>query len=332
MSYLPFRRRKGTLRGRTAPAAAVATGGAASWLATGDAAGQPGDGLADRVLGLGADDRLAGVGRVRDLRTRSGSRRRCVMPSVLSTLSGGEPDLVVGPVEDQVAVGLREVQQVEGLDGDLDVLQRRDVERGDQQQLVGLVEGLEDVLVEGRGGVDDDVVEVRLEQAQDPADQRRRDGVLRVRLDRGDQRRELAAVRRSAAARGRAKSRPLSRCTASAIVRAGNSWRVIATSPKARSRSTRQTVWSPLSVSASARLTASVVLPTPPLGEKTVIRRAAGALGRAGRRAVQRLPDLVGAVDGRAEPGQVALVDDLAHAASAGPRRARWCPRGDGSG
>ena len=53
----------------------------------------------------------------------------------------------------------------------------------------------------------------------------------------------------------------------------GNSWSVIATSPKARSKSTRQTLRAPLSASARARLTAIVVLPTPPLGEKTVTIR-----------------------------------------------------------
>ena len=62
----------------------------------------------------------------------------------------------------------------------------------------------------------------------------------------------------------------------------GNSCMVIATSPKARSRSTRQTRRAPFSVSASARLTEIVVLPTPPLGEKTAItlldvHRAGGA-------------------------------------------------------
>ena len=51
----------------------------------------------------------------------------------------------------------------------------------------------------------------------------------------------------------------------------GNSCMVMATSPKARSRSTRQTCRAPLSASASARFTETVVLPTPPLGEKTAM-------------------------------------------------------------
>ena len=69
--------------------------------------------------------------------------------SVLSTFSGGEPDLVVGPVEHQAPARLREVEQVERLDRDLDVLQRGHVEGGDEQHLVGLVERLQGVLVEG---------------------------------------------------------------------------------------------------------------------------------------------------------------------------------------
>src|SRR5262245_48650791 len=58
---------------------------------------------------------------------------------------------------------------------------------------------------------------------------------------------------------------------ACSMVWLGNSCRVIATSPKARSKSTRHTCRLPLSVNARARLTAMVVLPTPPLGENTEI-------------------------------------------------------------
>ena len=62
-----------------------------------------------------------------------------------------------------------------------------------------------------------------------------------------------------------------------------------------------------------------MVLPTPPLGEKTVISLPGRSVvrwraGRAGQRAV----DLAGPLDGLAEPGEVALLDDLAHA---GPQR-----------
>ena len=58
---------------------------------------------------------------------------------------------------------------------------------------------------------------------------------------------------------------------ASAMVCAGNSCSAIATSPKRQVEVDEQT--SPAaSASAAARLVASVVLPKPPLAEKTVIR------------------------------------------------------------
>ncbi|CAM3525471.1 hypothetical protein NODU109028_20885 [Nocardioides dubius] len=67
-----------------------------------------------------------------------------------------------------------------------------------------------------------------------------------------------------------AKSMESSPPMASSMVWCGKSCMVIATSPKARSRSTRQTLRAPPSARARARFTEVVVLPTPPLGEKTV--------------------------------------------------------------
>src|SRR5436190_6298749 len=61
-------------------------------------------------------------------------------------------------VEEQMAPLLRVVQQVERLQRQLDVLDRRDVERGDEQELVGAVERREHRPVEARRGVDDDHV------------------------------------------------------------------------------------------------------------------------------------------------------------------------------
>src|SRR3954471_114779 len=61
------------------------------------------------------------------------------------------------------------------------------------------------------------------------------------------------------------------------MVRAGKTCRVIATSPKARSRSTMQTLWAPRWLRAKATFTASVVLPTPPFGEKTEMTRPRSA-------------------------------------------------------
>ncbi len=73
-----------------------------------------------------------------------------------------------------------------------------------------------------------------------------------------------------------ASSREPARPTASAIVWAGKSCRAIATSPKARSRSTRQTSRRPRSASATARFVAMVVFPQPPLAEKIVTSRPRG--------------------------------------------------------
>ena len=79
------------------------------------------------------------------------------------------------------------VEQAEGLGGDLEALQGRDVEVRDQQQQVGLVERLQHDVVEGRRGVDDDDVEALLEDAQDATDQLTLDPVLGVWLHRRDQ-------------------------------------------------------------------------------------------------------------------------------------------------
>ena len=160
--YLPCRRRRPRFGRRAAaawPSARCDARGRRAAADPVDALGQPVDGLADRVLGVRGGDRLAGVGGVGDLgRGRDGLRDLHVQGRL--DLVRGQPDLVVGPVEHQVPARLREVQQVEGLAGDLDVLQRRHVERGDQQQLVGLVERLQHVLVERGRRVHDDVVEV----------------------------------------------------------------------------------------------------------------------------------------------------------------------------
>ena len=95
------------------------------------------------------------------------------MPRIDSTRSAPEPDVVVGPVEQQVAVVAGDVEHLEGLERDLDVLQGRDVERGDDDALVGLVEGGQRLLVEGGRGVDDDVVERLAQRLEDPRDQHR---------------------------------------------------------------------------------------------------------------------------------------------------------------
>ncbi len=129
--------------------------------------------------------------------------------------------------------------------------------------------------------------------------------------------------------------------TRSLIVRWGVSWSMIATSPLLTSRSTRH-VERPLLDSATPRLVATRLLPTPPLVEKTVMTLPRGASASAwataaawatsaatSARAVLRgglglvhqgLPDGVGhaarSLHRRGDAGQVAGGDDLAHAAA----------------
>ena len=107
----------------------------------------------DRTIGLpvvgGAGDRRGARQRDRDLH-----------PEDVLDVALVEADLLVGPVQHEVPVAGDQVEQVEGLDGDLGVLDRRDVERGHDDALVGLVEGAEHLVVEAGRRVDDDEVEV----------------------------------------------------------------------------------------------------------------------------------------------------------------------------
>ena len=109
-------------------------------------------------------------------------------------------------------------------------------------------------------------------------------------------------------------SRPLSKWTASAIVRAGISCRVIAMSPKPRSRSTTQTRCFPFSDSAIARFTARVVLPTPPFGEKTVTSWPRGPEPPGATGPLSACQTCLARPTAEPEAGQVALLDHLAHA------------------
>ena len=110
--------------------------------------------------------------------------------------ASGEPDLGVGAVEDDPPLLPRVVEQVERLERELEVLQRRDVQRGQQAEHVARVERGQHVVGERRRRVDDDEVEHALEDAQHVGDQRRRDAFRRARLDRRDQRRQAGGVRR----------------------------------------------------------------------------------------------------------------------------------------
>ena len=72
--------------------------------------------------------------------------------------------------------------------------------------------------------------------------------------------------------------------TASVTVCSGLRYRPEATSPNCRSRSTITTLMGATLPRPMAMLVAMVVLPTPPLGEKTPIDQSLGAFGLAGRR------------------------------------------------
>src|SRR3954466_10866003 len=68
------------------------------------------------------------------------------------------PDLRVGAVEDDLDPLLREREQLERLQREAQVLQRRHVQAREQEQLVGAVERRQHRAVEERRGVDDDRV------------------------------------------------------------------------------------------------------------------------------------------------------------------------------
>ena len=87
------------------------------------------------------------------------------MPRIDSTFCGVDADGVVGPVEQQVPVAAADVEHLEGVQGDLDVLEGGHVERRDDHALVGLLERGQRLLVEGGRRVDHDVVEHRAQRA-----------------------------------------------------------------------------------------------------------------------------------------------------------------------
>ena len=81
--------------------------------------------------------------------------------SAPSTSFGLHPDLRLRPAEHDLHALVREREQLERLEREPDVLQRRHVEGAEEQELVRAVEGREHRPVEERRGVDDDQV-VRL--------------------------------------------------------------------------------------------------------------------------------------------------------------------------
>ena len=71
---------------------------------------------------------------------------------------GVQPDLGIGTVQDHDPPIARVPQQVKGVHGEPEVLDRWDVQRGDKDQRVTQVQRRKHVLGEGRRRVDDDVV------------------------------------------------------------------------------------------------------------------------------------------------------------------------------
>src|SRR6478735_5556205 len=137
------------------------------------------EGSARGVVGAGRDDRRAGVRGGGDVDGRR-DLRGDVHPQDRLDLLRADADGVVGPVQQQVEVAVADVEHLDGVEGDLDVLQGRDVERRDDDALVGLVQGGQRLLVEGRRGVDHDEVVHGPQGAQDLRDEQRTDPLTHV--------------------------------------------------------------------------------------------------------------------------------------------------------
>ena len=195
---------------------------------------------ADRVLGAVQHDRYAlvdahrHVAAGRDVRGEPG-------PQHPLDVGGGQPDLGLGPVEHDEPGLRRVVEQVEHVQGDPQVLERRQLGRGHQ-----------------------DVDVRRVERGQHRVAERRRSRPRRSRTRPGPARAPLRpgrgrSARPSAGATGASSTsrfgwygvssvrRPVSSSRsaigiASAMVRSGVSCSMMPTSPKARSRSIRQTL------------------------------------------------------------------------------------------
>ncbi len=99
--------------------------------------------------------------RLTEARHRLGCSGRCAeigCLSAASTSSAFSPTLASARLSTIARRVLGRAQRVQRVDGDPEVLDRRDVERGDEHRQVAEVARREDVLGEVRRGVDDDVV------------------------------------------------------------------------------------------------------------------------------------------------------------------------------
>ena len=224
------------------------------------------------TIGHPAVDRGGHVPGAGDLGRRSASAGSS-RPRVIA-----RPTLESAPVQHDPPALAREVEQVQGLQGELEVLQRRDVQGGDQRDHVGDVERREHLVVEGGRGVDDDVVEVPAQHVEDP----RRPALAGI-----DSALPGSTGATSVVSPGECGvSRAWHGGDVEVVARAGRRRRwcapgtAAARSPRRRrpgrgrpGRPARR----PRSARAAARLVASVVLPQPPLAENTVTIRAGGA-------------------------------------------------------
>ena len=135
-------------------------------------------------LRLVEDDRDAPVHRRGDAQRVGDVDRDRGLDGGLDVL-GPQTDLGVGPVEHDDAGVLRAADHVEGVDRHAEVLDRRDVEGGDEHEGVGEVDRRQHVLGEAGRGVDDDVVVAAPGHLDDLADRRDGDAVGVPRVVRG---------------------------------------------------------------------------------------------------------------------------------------------------
>ncbi|CAB4795588.1 unannotated protein [freshwater metagenome] len=88
------------------------------------------------------------------------------MAQGLFYLRNGEPHLGVGAVEHQIPVFAWIVQEVQRLEGQLEVLEGWNIERGDQGDRVAGIKSSQDLVIKSRRSVNYDVVKHVFQQRQ----------------------------------------------------------------------------------------------------------------------------------------------------------------------
>src|SRR3954453_22468374 len=153
------------------------------------------DGARDIGRFLREHNRVAPVDRERD-RTIRRHFEAHLHPQRALDLVRLHADLRVRAVEDDADARLRERQKVERLQCEAEVLERRDVERAEEQQLVRPVERRQHRAVEERGCVDDDDVERLPRNLEQATELRFRHELSVFRAKRRRQNRQPACVLR----------------------------------------------------------------------------------------------------------------------------------------